>query len=792
MPPAVDNRKWWDRYFLPSRDFGRSWVNKAKLIGWPIAVIGVVVGALFIFGVLPPPASYTVTIDPQANGQVRILESRCITSPTCIVTEGDDLLIEVTAKDGYKLKDLDCPECLSRLEPGIPGEPIVIENIRNNLTITPDFQPSGTVRVDSAIGNAVCRVISDGYRGDTCAEVSGRDIELSADPEIPAGEMTFELFQIWQLSSDAWAEGVDLTQSTIEVTVPESLGTLDATAVYSGQDVLTIVNNAQGVDFLESNIPPHYDCDETSAPIIRCRFDEDELISLTLAADRSDDTRRFVHWLCVGGNCGSGRPIGVHDGLFILRNEPLGGNMTVTPIFEEITFTALTTYDGLGGRVRADCERTNNCMRESGWRTEVTATPDDGYRFVSWDCVGNSCSGSLTANPLRLVLNSDVTLTPIFEEVPTVGLTIGAASNGRAAADCGSNCDREIGWRTTVTATPNSGHRFVRWDCIGSSCPSFLTASPLSLTLDSDITLTPIFEEVTTASLTIGVASNGRAAADCGSNCDREIGWRTTVTATPNDRYEFAGWNCTGSCPSGNISATAHITINENTSITPIFRLISTPPPPPDNSGSNERTDQTPDDDNGDSRSAPTRVLTVRVNGEGSVSTSEGNCNSRTCRYTVQDGATIRLTASADRGYRFAGWSGAISGSSSSSSISITRNQSVTARFEKIVVACDYRDVQSATLEYNSSSSSIKIDLRFRKNCTSLAFYFQIWAATSAVPVALTGTLNLNFNYTNQHAVTSDHFSRFCHNNNFVVEIGSVFGSGNYQRFTQREPIRGC
>jgi len=584
MSPAVDNRKWWDRLFLRNRDYGRPWVNKAKLIGRPIAVIGVVVGALFIFGVLPPPPSYTVTIDQQDHGSVRILESRCITSPTCIVTEGDDLLIEVTAKDGYKLKDLDCPECLSRLEPGIPGEPIVIENIRNNLTITPDFQPSGTVRVDSAIGNAVCRVISDGYRGDTCDEVGGGDIELSADPEIPAGEMTFEVFRIWQLSSDAWAEGVDLTQPTIEVTVPESLGMLDATAVYSGQDVLTIVNDNQGVDFLQSNIPPHYDCDEASAaPIIRCRFDEDELISLTLAADRSDDTRRFVHWLCVGGNCGSRRPIGVHDGLFILRNEPLGGNMTVTPIFEEITFTALMIDDAPGGSVSADCEWFN-CRRAEGWRAEVTATADSGYRFVRWGCSGDSCPVSRTANPLRLKLDSSVTVTPVFEEITTVSLTIGSSSNGRAEASCGSDCDREPPWNATVTATPDNGYEFVGWDCVG-SCPSGNVSAEVTLTIEENTRITPIFREIPTVSLTIRVGEGGHVDGMLGQGTCRgprtctysvEDGAEIHVDADANDGYMSGEW----SSISGNSFSTASsfdidIRLTEDTELEVTFEMES-------------------------------------------------------------------------------------------------------------------------------------------------------------------------------------------------------------------------
>jgi len=618
MPSAIDNRNIWRRLFIPSRDFGRGWVNKTKIVGWSALVIGsvagVVVGALGIAGAFTP--SFVVTIDQPVGGNVIVPQSQCVSSEECAVRSGGDLAIEIVAEDGYKLVRIDCEGCVNKLEQEATVE---IQDIKSPLTITPIFQPTATVTVNAngATDAASCTVLSDEYRGGTCAEVSGGAIELSAAPEIPAERLSFEM---WRLSSDAWAQDLDLTQPTITVIAPDSLETLEATAVYSGSVVLTIVNDNQGVDFAQSDIPSHYECSNV-AETIRCVFKEDDRITLRVVPDLSDDTRRFRHWKCEGGSCGAQREIGALDRLFILTNEPLGGDMTVTPVFEDIVFTALTLDGALGGSVSADCEQTNNCTRESGWRTNVTATPEDGYRFANWDCIGDSCPRTLTPNPLRLTLNSDVTLAPIFEEIATVALIIGTSPNGSAEADCGSECDQEPDWHATVTATAEDGYQFANWECIGDSCPRTLTTNPLRLTLNSDVTLTPIFEEIATVALTIGTSPNGSAEADCGSDCDQEPDWRTTVTATPDDGYQFVSWDCNGdSCPSSRTTNPLRLTLNSDVTLTPIFEEVAT------------------------------ASLTIGASPNGSA---EADCESDCDR---EPGWTTTVTATANDGYQFASW----------------------------------------------------------------------------------------------------------------------------------------
>jgi len=513
MPGAIDNRRLWKRLFWPSREYERTWVSLAKIIGWPtFFIVAVTVIVLFANGTLPPRESYTVTIDQRANGDVSISENRCASLVECTVKSGDNLTIRVDAEDGYKLEDLDCPEC--RLNVLAPARTIEIQNIRGNLTITPNFRRAGTVRVDSARGGATCTVISDRQSGDTCTEFSGGEIELSAEPEIPEEDMSFEM---WDFSSEAWTRGVDLTRPTIEVTVPSSLGTLRAIAIYSRQVELTI----------------------GSAP---------------------------------------------------------------------------------NGSVRADCERTDNCRRAEGWRTTVTATPDDGYEFAGWDCDG-SCPSDRSSSSVELRIDRNTHITPSFREIPTFTVTLSSNGNGSASINDGRSC-----------------------------------------------------------------------AGGCSFRRDTEI----TIVATPDSsRYNFDGWSGDSNSSTDEIT----VTVTENLRFVANFVI-------------------------------DTDRLTVEIDGEGSVETSEGNCTSSPCRFTVEDGTRVTLNARPGSGYDFERWSGDISGTNTSASITVTQNSEVTAVFKRLPVHCTGNDVRNvfypSPLEDNGSGGTLRFDVVFNKACDTASFSYQL------------------------------------------------------------------
>ena len=75
-----------------------------------------------------------------------------------------------------------------------------------------------------------------------------------------------------------------------------------------------------------------------------------------------------------------------------------------------------------------------------------------------------------------------------------------------------------------------------------------------------------------------------------------------------------------------------------------------------------------------------TSTLDVTVFGDGTVSGSGISCTT-TCTADYADGTEVLLTAAADSGWVFDSWSGAMSGSTSSDTVTMDANKSVTATF---------------------------------------------------------------------------------------------------------------
>ena len=114
------------------------------------------------------------------------------------------------------------------------------------------------------------------------------------------------------------------------------------------------------------------------------------------------------------------------------------------------------------------------------------------------------------------------------------------------------------------------------------------------------------------------------------------------LTAVPDPGWSFAGW-------SGDLSGSANpatITMTSNATVTATF--AQDPP--------------------------PAYTLTVNTNGNGSVTRDPNQPN-----YT--DGTQVELTAVADPGWSFAGWSGGLSGSANPATVTMTANTTVTATF---------------------------------------------------------------------------------------------------------------
>ena len=122
-------------------------------------------------------------------------------------------------------------------------------------------------------------------------------------------------------------------------------------------------------------------------------------------------------------------------------------------------------------------------------------------------------------------------------------------------------------------------------------------------------------------------------------------GSTVTVTATPASGYQFTGWSGAASGTSNPVT----ITMDGNKTLTANFAQVSNP---------------------------QTYTLTTTVSGSGTISR-----NPNASSYT--SGSTVTLTANPASGYKFDGWSGAVSGTTNPVTIPMNANKTVTAAFSQ-------------------------------------------------------------------------------------------------------------
>ena len=241
---------------------------------------------------------------------------------------------------------------------------------------------------------------------------------------------------------------------------------------------------------------------------------------------------------------------------------------------------SVSANDEAYGRVEVE---TQSCNVKT-----LTAIANNGYEFTGWND-GN------TENPRTVTITSDTAFTAIFAETgttPTITLTVNDATMGSATYTMDGNT-------AVLTATPNEGYEFTGWN-------DGNTENPRTVTVTSDTAFVAIFTEaVSTPTITVTVND-----ATMGSASYTLDGNTAVLTATPNEGYEFTGWN------DGNTENPRTVTVTSDTAFMAIFtEAVSTP------------------------------TITVTVN--------DATMGSAT--YTM-DGNTAVLTATPNEGYRFLTW----------------------------------------------------------------------------------------------------------------------------------------
>ena len=248
-----------------------------------------------------------------------------------------------------------------------------------------------------------------------------------------------------------------------------------------------------------------------------------------------------------------------------------------------------------------------------------------------------------------------------FADPSQCQLTVEAAVGGTSNPPPGVYT-YNYGVNMTITAIPDSGFIFDWWT---DGSGHFMSgANTMTWTMYSNMTLQPVFENVSTAQrvLTIDAAANGTTNPSPG-NYTYAYDSNVTVNAIPDPGYILDYWtNGNGNFMGGGTSFT--VMMNYNTTLQPVFEYAA----------------------------SAMRTLTILGGSNGATDPPAGN-------YTYAYGYNVTVTAIPDSGYIFAQWQdsfGNFMGTQNPNMIILTWNCTIQPVFENASTA-------QATLTINSA-----------------------------------------------------------------------------------------
>jgi uncharacterized repeat protein (TIGR02543 family) len=263
----------------------------------------------------------------------------------------------------------------------------------------------------------------------------------------------------------------------------------------------------------------------------------------------------------------------------------------------------------------------------------LTAHPATGFTFAGW-------SGDLTgtANPAQITITKNNIVTANFERIP-VTLTLNANPSYGGSISANQLGPYHYGDVVQLTAISNAGFSFSGWsgDLSGSANPSWIT-------LNGNKAVTANFDQSEYA-LFVYIDGSG-VVTKSPDKATYHLGDQVQLTAAAAQGWSFAGW--TGDVTSSNTQVT--VTIDENPTVTATF-----------------------------TQAQYSLTITANPPNGGSVDLSIPGP-------TYPYNTVITLTPRPATGFRFTGWEGDLTGSTSPDQITITRNMIVTADFERIPV----------------------------------------------------------------------------------------------------------
>ncbi|MFC2157746.1 SBBP repeat-containing protein [Acidobacteriota bacterium] len=378
----------------------------------------------------------------------------------------------------------------------------------------------------------------------------------------------------------------------------------------------------------------------------------------------------------------------------------------------EVSFTtAVSTYNLT---VAADAEGTTT--PSPGTHTygnnasvSVAAAANPGYRFDRW--TGDVPPGSENQNPLVLTMDGDKSVTAHFKKI--YFLTIIAGSGGTTEPGPGIYTYDEDA-REGIYTTPQPGFVFDHWS--GDVPAGSENTTPLPLIMDQDRIVTAHFKRRYTLQTSEGA---GGTVTPAPGIYTYDNGTQVALDAVPKAGYRFSGW--TGDVPAGLANTNPMtVTMNQDRNIKANFVLQ--------------------------------RTLIITAGANGSTDPAPGT-------HTYDDGAVVTITAVPDIHYESSGWTGDVTSSSLTITVTMNSNRSVNVGFRRNIYAClVFRGEKVVNRSLTSSEYLNSLTWQANPNNSGITSY-RIYEISSGGRTLLNGVSASTFQYLHRNVDGSKTYS---------------------------------
>lgn len=236
-----------------------------------------------------------------------------------------------------------------------------------------------------------------------------------------------------------------------------------------------------------------------------------ELVTLTAIPN---DGYYLKEWQVISGG------VTISNNKFTMPDADVSVKAVFAPIEYDISVSSSS-----GGTASANLSKATY-----GQTVSLTATPADGYTFSEWEVTSGNAS---VINNQFIMPRGDVSVKAVFLPIPVYSVTVESSGNGVASANPTSGY---AGTAVTLSAVPALGYEFDRWEVVSGNVSIVNDEFTLPA---SDVVIKAHFKPIV-YTITLRQGSNGSATV---SQTTGIIGDSITLTATPDENYNFSHWN---------------------------------------------------------------------------------------------------------------------------------------------------------------------------------------------------------------------------------------------------------